>query len=69
MDSKHKVLIVDDDPQFTRTLSDILRARGYTPLIASEADAALEKVRAAKAIIALIDLRLEGTDGLALLRR
>ena len=46
MTDKTRVLIVDDDARFTRTLSDILATEGFVPTVAAEGKTALEAIRA-----------------------
>ena len=43
MKTKSSVLIVDDDPGLSRTLSDILGAKGYAPVVADNGKTALER--------------------------
>ncbi len=64
-----KVLVVDDDAQMLRTITDILRLRGYSAAIASSGQEALEvtrKMRDAPAV-ALVDLKLPDMDGIELI--
>ena len=63
------VLIVDDDPLVRRTLSDILRAKGYIPEVTSSGQNALAFVQKHDPVIALIDLRLEDMPGLDVIRQ
>jgi two-component system, cell cycle sensor histidine kinase and response regulator CckA len=65
------VLVVDDDAQMLRTITDILRAHGYAP---TGVPSGLEALRVAKglkvpAAIALIDLALPDIDGIELVGR
>ncbi|HKN57354.1 MAG TPA: response regulator, partial [Gemmatimonadaceae bacterium] len=65
------VLIVDDDPQMLRTISDILRMNGYAPSGATTGIGGLEL--AAKMdhspAIALVDLSLPDMDGIEVVAR
>ncbi len=63
-----QVLVVDDDPDFSRTLSDILRMQGYGALTADTARRGIELAQGLSEPpqIALIDLRLPDMDGLEL---
>ncbi|HEX5475696.1 MAG TPA: response regulator [Vicinamibacterales bacterium] len=58
------VLVVDDDNQLLRTLSDILKHRGYSPHTASSGSAGLALATHGTVAIALVDLRLPDMDGL-----
>jgi two-component system cell cycle sensor histidine kinase/response regulator CckA len=65
-----RVLVVDDDKQLLRTLSDILRRRGYTPQVASSGREGLAiAAESPHPAIALVDLRLPDMDGLELVGR
>ncbi len=68
MDAKHSILIVDDDPGFMKTLSDILKVEGYASIAVEQGRAALEQIKTEKPAVALIDLKLEDMSGLALIR-
>ncbi len=69
MPSASKILIVDDDANLRRTLSDILRIKGYIPLAASQGVAACGLVREQHPALALVDLRLPDMDGLKLIEK
>lgn len=65
------VLVVDDDHHLLRTLTDILRRKGYLPQTAASGGESLEwleHTRAAPAI-ALVDLSLPDMDGIELVHR
>ena len=61
------VLVVDDEENFLVLLQWFLGQRGYEVVTASSADAALELLSGRRFDIALIDVRLGTSDGLALL--
>ena len=65
------VLLVDDDSQLLRTLSDILRRRGYTTLTATSgrAGVSLAQEHRVPPAVALVDLRLPDMDGLEVIAR
>ncbi|HYT92272.1 MAG TPA: response regulator [Gemmataceae bacterium] len=63
------ILVVDDDVDTTRNLSDILTDLGYEVAVAHDGPAALELVRARPFDVALLDLKMPGMDGLELYRR
>ena len=64
MGTKPSILIVDDDPKLRKTLSDILRARGYAPRGAATGEAALDRIQEERPAVVLIDLQLEDMSGL-----
>ena len=68
MITESSILIVDDDPHLRKTLSDILKAKGYVTMIAAQGKTALAKVEHEKPAVALIDLKLPDMDGLELVR-
>jgi len=66
-----QVLIVDDDPQMLRTITDILRLNGYAPSGATTGLGGLElaaKMENSPAI-ALVDLSLPDMDGIEVVSR
>ena len=67
MKTQARILIVDDSPGLRKTLSDILRAKGYAPLSATTGEEALAWVDEESPAIALVDRRLEGMSGLDLI--
>jgi CheY-like chemotaxis protein len=62
------LLVVDDDQDTCRNLSDLFTDLGYRVDTAQDGDSALEKVRQHSYDVALIDLRMPGTDGLTVCR-
>ena len=63
-----QILVVDDEVDTCRNLSDILTDLGYHVDIAHEGLAALELVRGNSYEVALLDLKMPGMDGLTLYR-
>ena len=66
-DTSLQILIVDDDAQFRRTFTDVLKANGYEALAVGYGDEALEIAAHQMPTVAVIDLRLPDTSGLELL--
>ena len=64
-----RVLVVDDDPQMLRYVRDALTGAGYTPVVTGDPDEVADLVRTHKPGLALLDLLLPGTDGIALMER
>ena len=62
------ILVVDDEVDTCRNLSDILSDLGYCVDIAHDGVTALEMVRKKPYDVALLDLKMPGMDGLTLYR-
>jgi CheY-like chemotaxis protein len=60
------LLVVDDEVDTCRNLSDIFTDLGYRVDTAHDGPSALEKVRATRHDVAVLDLMMPGMDGLAL---
>jgi PAS domain S-box-containing protein len=63
-----RILLVDDDANLRRTLTDILMAKGFVPIPCATGREALEKFRREPIVVALIDLRLGDMSGLDVMR-
>ncbi len=63
-----RILVVDDDPDICRNLSDIFTDLGYQVDTAHDGPSALELVRRQPYDVALLDLKMPGMDGLTLYR-
>jgi two-component system, cell cycle sensor histidine kinase and response regulator CckA len=63
-----KILIVEDDPKTRKILSDILKAKGYSPMAADSGTEALDRLKEAVPVVALIDLKLEDMSGLKVMK-
>jgi PAS domain S-box-containing protein len=64
-----QILLVDDDSNLLATMQDILKAKGFEPILARTGALALVQSGAADIDVALIDLYLEDMPGLELLGR
>jgi two-component system, OmpR family, KDP operon response regulator KdpE len=62
--SAGKILAVDDDPQIRRVLRVTLTGKGYEVDDARNGEEALEKVRADRFDLVLLDMNMPGIDGL-----
>jgi len=65
---EHSVAIVDDDPQFCRTIGDSLRAQGYAVLQFTDPHGVAEQLRADGQVV-LLDMKPNGLGGLDMLRK
>ena len=68
VEEKHKILIVDDEPQITRVLKTTLSSRGYLTRTASDGDDALQVIKEWSPDLVITDLRMPNMDGLQLCR-
>ena len=59
-----KILVVDDDPQIRRVLRTTLVVQGYEVADARSGEEALEKLRDGKYDLILLDMNMEGIDGI-----
>lgn len=66
---KQKILIIDDDANIRKTLSDILRVKGYEILAASSGTVGLDLIKKSTISLAVIDLGLPDISGLEVLSR
>lgn len=60
-----RVLIADDDPGTCETLGDILTAQGYAVTTVEDGQAVLAAARAQRYDVVLVDQRMPGSQGLA----
>jgi len=63
------ILIIDDDPTLRKTLSDILRMKGYQTVMAEDGEKGLVVLREKGANLVLLDLGLPDIPGLDVLAR
>jgi DNA-binding NtrC family response regulator len=63
-----KILLVDDEAEFLKTLSERMRARGLEVSTAESAKDALAKVEKGTYDAVVLDLQMPGMDGLEALR-
>lgn len=66
---KNKILVVDDDPNLRRTLSDILKIKGYGTAVAGTGAEAIAAAEHETFSLALIDLMLPDIPGLEVMAR
>ncbi len=64
---ERSVVIVDDDPAFSSTLRDILRARGFSVFEIGEPTEVLEALTTDVQVV-LLDLKLNGVNGVDVLK-
>jgi two-component system response regulator HydG len=64
---ERSILVVDDDPQFCRTLGDILQSRGYKVETEINPDHVLGNMEKEYKLVVLLDLKLGDKDGVEVL--
>jgi len=64
-----RILVVDDDPQMLRYVSDALTEAGYAPVLTGDPQEIAVLVRMHRPGLVLLDLLLPGTDGIALMEQ
>ena len=69
MQSKPRILVVDDEPQITRVLLRSLTSKGYDVRIAGDGEFALQTFRDWPASLVITDLAMPNMGGLELCRR
>ena len=62
------ILIVEDDPTDMKLMSAVLKSSGHRVLEKASAEQAFEEIKAHPPEVVLLDLKLPGMDGLALVR-
>ena len=67
-EQKHRIVLVDDDPDLLRLMSIRLRTAGYDVKAVESAAEALDVVPQFRPELVVTDLRMEGMDGIGLLR-
>lgn len=63
LSSTPKILIVDDNPTNLKVLSDALRDQGWTMLVATDGESAIEQVDYVLPDLILLDVMMPGIDG------
>jgi len=69
MESKKRILVVDDEPQITLVLRSGLAKHGYDVRVAAEGESALELFQAWAPHLVVTDLSMPNMNGLELCRR
>ena len=65
----NKVLIVDDDQDFSQLLAFDLKKKGYTVVSACNGEEGLEKVKLEKPDLIVLDIKMPKMDGYTFVRR
>ncbi|WP_342118785.1 response regulator [Pseudoduganella sp. OTU4001] len=64
-----RILIVEDDPVFAGILADLVLARGYQPMVASDGEQGLALARYEAPHAVLLDVMMPGMDGWEVMRQ
>ncbi len=65
----YKILVVDDEPPIVRLMEFILARQGHEMLVAVNGEQALEKIRAHKPDLVLLDIMMPRIDGYEVARQ
>jgi len=68
-DEPNKILVVDDSPQISKALSDLLSASGYAVRTAPSAERALQILESAQFDLIITDLKMTGMTGIDLAKQ
>ena len=68
-DEPNKILVVDDSPQISKALSDLLGASGYVVRAAPSGERALQILESAKFDLIITDLKMTGMTGIDLAKK
>jgi CheY-like chemotaxis protein len=64
-----RVLVVDDEPDAVELLQEFLTGKGYEVITAANGKEALQKLKAERPHLILLDVRMPGMNGLEALRQ
>jgi DNA-binding response OmpR family regulator len=64
-----KVLVVDDEPEAVELLVEFLSSKGYEVLTAGGGEEALQRVKADRPHLVLLDIRMPKMNGIEVLQR
>ena len=64
-----RILVIDDDPNVCRLVSDVLELEGYDVVIAADGFAGLRAVEAEQPDCVVLDVMMPGLDGHGVLQR
>ncbi len=63
MERRAKILLIDDDPDFVEATKAVLESRPYEIITALRGEEGLQKARAEKPDLVLLDIIMPGVDG------
>ena len=65
----NRILVVDDEDELRRILSNYLKSKGYEVICASDGDEALDRVIEEEPDIVILDIKMHRMDGMTMLNR
>lgn len=68
MESRNKLMVIDDEEDICETIAEIAEARGFTVTTISDPAQVAERIVSATPDFIMLDLMMPGTDGVELLR-
>lgn len=66
---ENRVLVVDDEPEICNLLENFLEKEGFKVTTAASAEEALEKIKKEKPKVLLLDIRMPGMGGIAMMKK
>jgi DNA-binding response OmpR family regulator len=69
MERQYKILIVDDEPSFVKTLTKMLANRNFVVLTVSDGNDGLIKAKDEQPDVILLDLMMPKMDGFEMIKR
>jgi DNA-binding NtrC family response regulator len=63
-----RILLVDDETEFTDSVSQLLRSRGYQVTAVNSGESAIKALGQGRFDVMVLDLKMPGMDGMATLR-
>ena len=69
MEEGRKILVIDDDPDILEALTTVLESQGYQVAIARDGAEGLDRLRAEKTDLIILDLIMPRMDGFAMYKR
>lgn len=68
-EKKNKILLIDDETDFTQAMSFWLKSKGYNVFSANNGEAGIELIKKENPDIVFMDLNMPVTDGVQTLKR
>ncbi len=65
----HKILVIDDDPDILEALTTVLESQGYLVATARDGAEGLDRLKAEKPDLIILDLIMPRMDGFAMYKR